>query len=118
MLTHKIDCVIIRGNNIQVLRGWRGKMEFLIVFSLHFILMGACVVITSLAFTILWEGVPFILPMLISTLIGVCYVFIIDIPQLILFTIIYNGVISLIITSLIKFVQRKVRNIEMKENIT
>ncbi len=89
-------------------------MEFLLVFSFHFMVMGSLVMILSLVITLLFKRVQFLFIVLICMLIGYVYSVIFEVSNLALFAIIFNGVISAIAVGLVKagyYAKHKAENI-------
>jgi hypothetical protein len=77
-------------------------MEFLFVFSLHFFIMGSCVLLISGMITFFIKRLHFIFVILLSMAAGYLYTNQYEVPDLAWFAITFNGILSFIAISLIK----------------
>lgn len=77
-------------------------MEFLLVFSLHFFVMGALVMMVSGIFSFFIRSAHFLIIVLISMLAGYIFSVIFEVPNVALFAIGFNAILSLIAVGLVK----------------
>jgi hypothetical protein len=77
-------------------------MEFLLVFSLHFLVMGALVMLLSGFVAFFIRRIHFLIIVLISMLAGYLYSIVFEVPNLALFSIGFNAILSLIAIGLVK----------------
>jgi hypothetical protein len=77
-------------------------MEFLLVFSLHFFIMGSFVLLISGLITFFIKRLHFIFVILLSMFAGYLYAFLFEVPDIAWFATVYNGILSLIAVGLIK----------------
>ncbi|HET7657461.1 MAG TPA: hypothetical protein VFK37_04150 [Bacillales bacterium] len=74
----------------------------LIVFVTHFLIMGSLVLLVSGGLTFLFPRLPFFFLVLLCMIAGFLYAVIAEVPQLIAFAVILNGVLSLFAIGIVK----------------
>jgi hypothetical protein len=77
-------------------------MEFLLVFSFHFFIMGSLVLLLSGIITFFIKRLHFIFVVLFCMVGGYLYSIKFEVPDLALFAIVFNGILSLLAVGLIK----------------
>ncbi len=77
-------------------------MEFLLVFSFHFLTMGSLVMLISGTFAYFLRRIHILFIVLLSMLAGYCYSIVFEVPGLALFSIMFNAILSLIAIGLVK----------------
>jgi hypothetical protein len=77
-------------------------MEFLLVFSFHFFIMGSLVLLLSGIITFFIKRLHYIFVVLFCMVGGYWYSIIFEVPDLALFAIVFNGMLSLLAVGLIK----------------
>lgn len=77
-------------------------MEFLVIFGFHFFIMGSLVLLISGAISFLFTRIHFIFVVLLCMLAGFIYTIMFEVYDLALFSIIFNGVLSLLAIVLAK----------------
>ncbi len=78
-------------------------MEFLMIFSFHFFIMGSIVMLLSGLISFFFPKITvFIVVVLLSMLIGYTYSVVYEVPNLALFSVILNGILSLLAVGLVK----------------
>ncbi|PLR81773.1 hypothetical protein CVD25_11425 [Bacillus canaveralius] len=94
-------------------------MEFMIIFSLHFFIMGSLVLLISGAITFICQRVHFIFVVLLSMLAGFFYTLYFEvINELALFVIFFNAVLSIIAMGLVKlglYMRKKAEELNLRE---
>ncbi|WP_316572089.1 hypothetical protein [Neobacillus sp. YIM B06451] len=77
-------------------------MEFLMIFSFHYFIMGSLVLLISGAISFLFTRIHFTFIVLLSMLAGLIYSFIIEVRDFAIFSVIFNGALSLLGIGLVK----------------
>ncbi|ALC90748.1 hypothetical protein AM500_13840 [Bacillus sp. FJAT-18017] len=78
-------------------------MEYILVFSFHYFIMGSLVMLFSGVISFFFPRITFsIVIILLSILTGYIYSVIYEVPILALFSIIYNGALSLLALGFVK----------------
>ncbi|MGM0878256.1 MAG: hypothetical protein ACQEWV_27015 [Bacillota bacterium] len=77
-------------------------MEFLMIFSIHFFIMGSIVMLFSGIISFALKRVHFIVIVLLTMLAGVIYAIVYEISELGLMAAIFNGILSLLAIGLVK----------------
>jgi hypothetical protein len=77
-------------------------MEFLLVFSFHFFIMGSLVLLLSGIITFFIKRLHYIFVVLFCMVGGYLYSIKFEVPDLALFAIVFNGILSLLAVGLIK----------------
>ncbi|MCF6409945.1 hypothetical protein [Pseudalkalibacillus salsuginis] len=77
-------------------------MEFLLVFSFHYLTMGSLVMLISGISTYFIRQIHFLIIVLLCVLVGYFYSIVFDVPGLALFSIVFNAILSLIAIGLVK----------------
>ncbi|WP_174734220.1 hypothetical protein [Mesobacillus harenae] len=77
-------------------------MEFLLMFSLHFFMMGSLVLLLSGIITFLWPRLNFLIIISIFGLTGFLYALYFNVMELALFAVFFNMLLSLIAVGLVK----------------
>ncbi|TYS67817.1 hypothetical protein FZC76_14760 [Sutcliffiella horikoshii] len=78
-------------------------MEFLLIFGIHFFIMGSAVMLLSVIVSFVAKKIPFFVTVLGCMLLGVLYANAIGFSQMLWFAALFNGVFSAIAVGLVKF---------------
>ncbi|RSD27350.1 hypothetical protein [Mesobacillus subterraneus] len=77
-------------------------MEFLLLFGLHFFIMGSLVMLFSGIVTFLWPHLHFLITITLFGLVGLIYAAIFKVMDLAIFAVFYNMILSMIAVGLVK----------------
>ncbi|WP_404430774.1 hypothetical protein [Sutcliffiella horikoshii] len=77
-------------------------MEFILIFSVHFIIMGSFVMLFSIIMSFVAKKLPVVVTILSSMLIGVLYANIYMISEIAWFSAVFSGLVSALAIALVK----------------
>lgn len=77
-------------------------MEFLLIFSVHFIIMGSAVMLLSILISFFAKKLPAVVTILLSMFIGVIYANTYELSEITWFPAFFNGLVSAVAIAMVK----------------